>query len=169
MTIELEYGKRFTYSAFREFSYLRAPLGKLIVVSQITCEELDGARLNLLKEVQKHPKGQVRPCDLRLGSVYYSLNSVSRAYEPFVHHNADDSSLSEPNTIGKVEHLLIRSNLLFPNHAFSAIPSTKHHCRRRGAYGALDHDSLRGKCPGIRWNNHAIRSTRFISRRRVVL
>jgi hypothetical protein len=109
MTIELEYGKRFTYSAFREFTYLRSTLGRLIVVSQLTCEELDAARLNVLKAVQNRPKGHVRPRDLRLGSVYYKFNSMSRAYEPFVHTNALDSSYSEPNTVGKAEQMLIRS------------------------------------------------------------
>jgi hypothetical protein len=169
MTIELEYGKRFTYSAFREFTYLRSPLGRLIVVSQLTCEELDAARLNVLKAIQKRPKEQVQPRDLRLGSVYYKFNSMSRVYVPFVHRKAPDTSYSEPNTIGKAEQMLIRSNMLIPNNAFSQSPSTKHHYRRRRAYGAHDNDSLCGECPGIRWNNHAIRSTGFLRRGRIVL
>ena len=114
MTIELEYGKRFTYSAFREFIYLRSTLGRLIVVSQITCEDLDSARLNILKEVQVRTNIQVHPRDLRIGSVYYGFNQMTRVYEPFVHKKTYASDGCEPKAIGKAERILISSIVLIP-------------------------------------------------------
>lgn len=50
MNIELDHGHKFKYNAFMEFTFLRRALRKLAVVSQIFCEELDNARLNLLRE-----------------------------------------------------------------------------------------------------------------------
>jgi hypothetical protein len=52
MTIELEYGKKFSYNAFMEFHHLRLPL-HLLVVGQMTCEVLDNAQVNLLSEIQQ--------------------------------------------------------------------------------------------------------------------
>ena len=53
MTIELDHGKKFSYNAFMEFHRLRIPLQRLLVVGQMTCEELDNARLTLLSEIQQ--------------------------------------------------------------------------------------------------------------------
>jgi hypothetical protein len=53
MTIELEHGKKFSYNAFMEFDQLRVPLQRLLVVGQMTCEELDNARLTFLSEIQR--------------------------------------------------------------------------------------------------------------------
>ena len=53
MTIELEHGKKFSFNAFMEFQRLRIPLQRLLVVGQMTCEELDNARLTLLSEIQQ--------------------------------------------------------------------------------------------------------------------
>lgn len=85
MTIELEYGKRFSYSAFMEFTHLRKPLRRLAVVSQIACEELDNARLNILKETQRSRRSEVRVGDLIPGSTYYALDPESNVYAPFVY------------------------------------------------------------------------------------
>lgn len=53
MTIELNHGKTFAYNAFMEFTPLRVALRRLIVVSQMACEVLDNARLNVLSEIQR--------------------------------------------------------------------------------------------------------------------
>ena len=50
MNLELDHGHKFKYNAFMEFTFLRTALRRLAVVSQIFCEELDNARLNLLRE-----------------------------------------------------------------------------------------------------------------------
>ena len=94
MTIELEYGHQFTYSAFMEFSYLRTLLQQLIVVSQISCEELDNARLNILKEVQQSHPHLASAHDLVPGSTYYRFDSNTQNYEPFIHQNDSNSKES---------------------------------------------------------------------------
>ena len=91
MTIELEHGHQFTYSSFMEFSFLRTPLQRLIVVSQISCEELDNARLNILNEVQQSSQHKARVRDLVPGSIYYMYDSDTQTYEPFVHQKSSDS------------------------------------------------------------------------------
>lgn len=64
MTIELNHGKKFSYNAFMEFSPLRDALRKLIVVSQMTCEALDNARLNILSEIQRTHEANDDPQNL---------------------------------------------------------------------------------------------------------
>jgi hypothetical protein len=93
MSIELEYGKRFTYGAFMEFSYLRAMLRQLVAVSQITCEELDNARLHVLKEIQRTKQARVTTNDLIPGTQYYIYNSENMSYEPYFYkeHLATDA------------------------------------------------------------------------------
>ncbi|CAB9528137.1 expressed unknown protein [Seminavis robusta] len=99
MTIELEFGNRFTYNAFMELSFLRTLLRRLLVVSQLTCEELDAARVNVLKDMQNRTETRVNPCDLVAGSTYYAFNPRTRTYVRFVHHttrsNAKDLNLAE--------------------------------------------------------------------------
>jgi hypothetical protein len=85
MTIELEFGKHFSYSAFMEFSYLRKLLRRLTIVSQITCEELDNARLNILKETQRSSRFEVKVRDLVPGSTYYTFDPETKMYVPFVY------------------------------------------------------------------------------------
>jgi hypothetical protein len=62
MTIELDHGKKFSYNAFMAFALLRVALRRLAVVSQMACEVLDNARLNILEEIkrskEKEPKSQ---------------------------------------------------------------------------------------------------------------
>lgn len=53
MTIELDHGKVFSYDAFMEFTPLREGLRRLMVVSQMACDSLDNARLNILSEIQR--------------------------------------------------------------------------------------------------------------------
>lgn len=53
LTIELDHGKKFKYSALMEFLPLRIALRRLAVVGQMTCEVLDNARLNILSEIQR--------------------------------------------------------------------------------------------------------------------
>jgi hypothetical protein len=48
MTIELDCGKCYTLNAFAEYTFMRVALLRLAVVSQMCCEVLDLARLNVL-------------------------------------------------------------------------------------------------------------------------
>ncbi len=82
MEIELELGKRFSYNAWMEFKHLRCALRRLIVVSQINCEELDTARLNRLRELQR--RGQLSTSDLIPGNTYYMYDEERREFVPFV-------------------------------------------------------------------------------------
>jgi len=84
MTIELDHGKTFKYSAFMEFTYLRIALRRLVVVSQMTCEELDNARLNLLRELQRSTHMQLAPEELVPETTYYISDPVTKAFSPFV-------------------------------------------------------------------------------------
>jgi hypothetical protein len=113
MTIELEYGKTFSYSAFMEFSFLRTALQRLgmypiyltvkynrlrsnrfltkiffdrltVVVSQMNCDELDNARLNVLREIQRSKQIFLRPEDLTPGNTYYTYDQSTALYMPFV-------------------------------------------------------------------------------------
>ena len=81
MEIELELGKRFAYNAWMEFKHLRCSLRRLIVVSQINCEELDTARLNRLRELQRC---QLSTSDLVPGNTYYRYDEERREFVPFV-------------------------------------------------------------------------------------
>jgi hypothetical protein len=71
MTIELDHGKTFAYSAFMEFSFARVTLRQLLTVGQLACEELDHARMRLLKEVQRSPPAIVAPDEMIPGHTYY--------------------------------------------------------------------------------------------------
>ena len=84
MHIELDHGKKFKYSAFMEFSYLRTALRRLAVISQVACEELDNARLNMLREVQRSSQTQVSVRDLEPGNTYFRYNGTTKEYEKFV-------------------------------------------------------------------------------------
>jgi hypothetical protein len=85
MTIEVEHGKTFQYNAFMEFSFLRLALRRLAVVSQIFCEELDNARLHMLREIQRSKQWQVQTVsEFKVGRTYYTYNTETKAYEPFV-------------------------------------------------------------------------------------
>ena len=53
------------------------------MVSQITCEAIDNARLNLLVEVQRSTKTQVSVEDLEVGKTYYTYDPNQREYVPF--------------------------------------------------------------------------------------
>lgn len=105
MTVELEYGKRFTYGAFMEFSFLRVLLRHLAVVSQLSCEELDIARVNILKETQRNNQITVKACDLVPESLYYMYCPETESYKPFVHNtrDLDDTKKNEmeSQTIGE--------------------------------------------------------------------
>jgi hypothetical protein len=83
MNIELDHGKRYSYNAFMEFSYLRTALRKLVVISQLACEELDNARLNMLAEVQRSSQAKVKLDELLPGTMYYKYDEDKREYIPF--------------------------------------------------------------------------------------
>jgi hypothetical protein len=83
MVIELDYGKKFKYNGFMEFTFLRHALRRMIVISQIVCEELDNARLNVLREVQRSSQVQVGIHDLEPGRTYFTYDSKTKVYEPF--------------------------------------------------------------------------------------
>jgi hypothetical protein len=84
MNVELDYGKKFKYNAFMEFSYLRIALRRMAVISQVYCEELDNARLNVLREVQRSNQTQVGINDMEPGRTYYTYDGKNKTYEPFV-------------------------------------------------------------------------------------
>jgi hypothetical protein len=84
MNIELEHGKKFHYNAFMEFSFLRTALRRLVVISQVACEELDNARLNVLREVQRSTQLQIAVHDLEPGNTYYRYNPTTKEYEKFL-------------------------------------------------------------------------------------
>jgi hypothetical protein len=101
MIIELDHGKRFSYEALMEMSYLRVALRRLIVVSQISCDELDNARLNVLREIQRSNQAQVSIHDLEVGRTYYTYNSKEKFYEPFVCHKNYSPSDREWATLAR--------------------------------------------------------------------
>jgi hypothetical protein len=84
MTIELDHGKKFPYNAFMEFTQLRCSLRRLLVISQLTCEELDNARLNMLAEVQRSNQAQLSINELEPGVTYYMFDDLRKEYVPFV-------------------------------------------------------------------------------------
>lgn len=84
MNIETQHGKTFKYSAFMEFSFLRVALRRLAVISQIFCDELDNARLNVLREIQRSNQTQIAIQDMEVGVTYYTFDSQAKTYEPFV-------------------------------------------------------------------------------------
>lgn len=81
MNIELDFGKRFTYNAFMEFRHLRCAMRRLIVVAQINCEEIDNARLNLLRDIQRmqSTNGELVP-----GNRYYRYDEGQKEFIPFI-------------------------------------------------------------------------------------
>ena len=83
MNLELDHGKRFSYDSFMEFTFLRAALRRLAVVSQICCEALDDARLNVLREIQRLNQHEVSVGDLVPGNTYYIYVASKKSYEPF--------------------------------------------------------------------------------------
>ncbi|KAG7354351.1 hypothetical protein IV203_003707 [Nitzschia inconspicua] len=108
MDIELEHGRKFKYNAFMEFSFLRTALRRLAVVSQICCEELDNARLNLLKELQKSNSVTITPEDLLPGESYYIYDSTFNVYAPFVCKKKYTSSDPEWSKLQKVQIVKIQ-------------------------------------------------------------
>jgi len=84
MNIELDHGKKFKYNAFMEFTYLRIALRRLMILSQLCCEELDNARLNVLREVQRSNQVQVALQDLEPGRQYFTYDSQTKEYQPFM-------------------------------------------------------------------------------------
>ena len=93
MNIELDHGKKFSYNAFMEFSFLRTALRRLMVISQVSCEELDNARLNVLAQVQRSSSAEVSIHELEPLKTYYIYDSEEREYKPFVcekDYTADD-------------------------------------------------------------------------------
>lgn len=58
-----------------------------MVISQVTCDALDNARLNLLAEIQRSNQAHVSIHELQTGEKYYSYNRERKDYEPFVFQN----------------------------------------------------------------------------------
>ena len=83
MTIELDHLTKYAYAGFMEFEYLRVALRRLVVLSQLTCEELDNARLNVFAEIQRSNQVQVSIKDLVIGKTYYTYDSTKKIYVPF--------------------------------------------------------------------------------------
>lgn len=67
-----------------EFGSLRARLRQLIAVSQMNCEELDDARLKLLREAQRSNNFGVKHKDLVYGMTYHYQNEDTGKYHAFV-------------------------------------------------------------------------------------
>lgn len=82
MTIELDHGKKFTYVAFTEFQFMRASLRQLQVLSQLQCEELDNARLNVLQSIKEASQLEIRVDELEPGMTYYKYEN--KQYDAFV-------------------------------------------------------------------------------------
>eukprot|EP00526_Cylindrotheca_closterium_P004181 CAMPEP_0113607374 /NCGR_PEP_ID=MMETSP0017_2-20120614/3351_1 /TAXON_ID=2856 /ORGANISM="Cylindrotheca closterium" /LENGTH=2590 /DNA_ID=CAMNT_0000515975 /DNA_START=92 /DNA_END=7861 /DNA_ORIENTATION=- /assembly_acc=CAM_ASM_000147 len=87
MNIELDHGKRFSYNAFMEFSFLRVALRQLAVVSLIFCEELDDARMTVLREVQLENQEAVEVREMKLGHTYYVYNELTRTFDSFLYEH----------------------------------------------------------------------------------
>ncbi|CAJ1944605.1 unnamed protein product [Cylindrotheca closterium] len=85
MNIELDHGKRFRFNAFMEFSFLRVALRQLAVVSLIFCEELDDARMTVLREVQLENQEAIEVRDMKLGNTYYVYNELTRTFDSFAY------------------------------------------------------------------------------------
>ena len=81
---ELEHGRIFSLNALMELSFLRTPMRRLVVISQMNCEALDDARLNVLKEVQRSNPA-LTPDALVPGRTYYEHVPETDTYTPFVH------------------------------------------------------------------------------------
>jgi hypothetical protein len=64
MTIELEHGRWFSIDAFMQFTRLRRALRRLVVVSQMSCDQLDNGRLNVLSEIKALAKDGTNPQNL---------------------------------------------------------------------------------------------------------
>lgn len=103
MNIELDYCHKFKYDAFAEFAFLRTALNRLAVVSQIFCDELDNARLNILQEVKAMNQFKVEAGDLEPGNTYYIYNSLYDIYAPFVCKKKFSPSDPEWPKLQKVE------------------------------------------------------------------
>lgn len=103
MNIELDYCHKFKYDAFAEFAFLRTALNRLAVVSQIFCDELDNARLNILQEVKAMNQFKVEAGDLEPGNTYYIYNSLYDVYAPFVCKKKFSPSDPEWQKLQKVE------------------------------------------------------------------
>ncbi len=107
MNIELEHGKKFSYSAFMEFPALRIALRRLAIISQIFCEELDNARINFLREVQRSNQTQVGIVDMEIGRTYYIYNNKEKSYEPFVCQKKYTPTDPEWQNLGRTKILTI--------------------------------------------------------------
>lgn len=103
MTIELDHLKKFAYAGFMEFTYLRVPLRRLVVLSQVHCEELDNARLNVLAEIQRSNQAQVSINDLEVGKTYYTYDSKLKSYDPFVCEKEYSAADPEWSTLARTK------------------------------------------------------------------
>ncbi|CAM9869363.1 unnamed protein product, partial [Ectocarpus fasciculatus] len=83
MTIELDYGKKFSYDGFMEFEFLREPLRQLLIISQVHCSELDDAKMNVLQSIRSGFQTEVTVHDMVPGETYYTYTD-KKEYEPFV-------------------------------------------------------------------------------------
>jgi hypothetical protein len=92
MTIELDHGRTFKYNAFMEFSWLRTSLRRLVVVSQMACEALDNARLNVLSEILRSKRSEISVHDLVPGRTYYVQDETTLTCKPFVCRRTYDTS-----------------------------------------------------------------------------
>jgi hypothetical protein len=93
MTIELDYGKKFSYSGFMEFIEIRDMMLQLMSVSQIQCESLDDARMNLLQLIQMEAGARLN-IDLKcceMGKTYF-VRHRNGQYEPFEYNGTDDET-----------------------------------------------------------------------------
>lgn len=87
MNVALDHGKLFRYNAFMEFSFLRAALRQLSVISLIFCEELDDARMTIMREVQRANQDSIAVRDMRPGETYYVYNENTTMFDAFPYEN----------------------------------------------------------------------------------
>jgi hypothetical protein len=91
MKIELDHGKKFTYSGFMEYHFLRNRLRFLIAVSQLQCYVLDDARLNRLKDIERTFKAMDMD-KMVTGETYYVFQNkqyVEFKYKPDEDHTQE--------------------------------------------------------------------------------
>jgi hypothetical protein len=94
MNIELEHGEKFRYNAFMEFTFLRVALRQLYVISLLFCQELDGARMTILQEMQRMNLNPISVRYMVAGETYYIYNEKMKYYEPYLYER--EYSRSDP-------------------------------------------------------------------------
>jgi hypothetical protein len=76
---------------------------RVVVISQVNCEELDNARLNVLAEIQRSNQSQVSIHELQVGQTYYNYDAKKKVFTPFVCEKKYTSSDPEWSTLARTK------------------------------------------------------------------